>query len=202
MADAGQGDHEHDQEDETTPGYKPPAEKPLDQILQLDQDDESLKKYKEQLLGGTNVAGLEVFPEDPRHVIVIKCALLVDGRPDIEMDLAPESVKELKKKTFLLKEGCSYRMCVYFYVQRDIVTGLRFTQKSFRKGIQVDKMNHMVGSYGPKKELQSYTTPPEEVPSGMLARGHYTNKSLFTDDDKNEHLKWEWNLEIKKDWKD
>ena len=60
MADAGQGDHEHDQEDETTPGYKPPAEKPLDQILQLDQDDESLKKYKEQLLGGTNVAGLEV----------------------------------------------------------------------------------------------------------------------------------------------
>lgn len=66
----------------------------------------------------------------------------------------------------------------------------------------VDKMNHMVGSYGPKKELQSYTTPPEEVPSGMLARGHYTNKSLFTDDDKNEHLKWEWNLEIKKDWKD
>ena len=50
--------------------------------------------------------------------------------------LISDSVKELKKKTFVLKEGCSYRMRVYFYVQRDIVTGLRFTQRSFRKGIQ------------------------------------------------------------------
>jgi hypothetical protein len=24
--------------------------------------------------------------------------------------------------------------------------------------------------------------------------------SLFTDDDKTEHLKWEWALEIRKDW--
>ncbi len=59
----------------------------------------------------------------------------------------------------------------------------------------------MVGSYGPKKELQFYVTnPPEEAPSGMVSRGTYTIKSLFTDDDKNEHLKWEWSLEIKKDW--
>lgn len=63
----------------------------------------------------------------------------------------------------------------------------------------VDKNTFMVGSYGPKKELQSYTTPVEEAPSGMLARGTYNIKSLFTDDDKNEHLKWEWKLEIKKD---
>lgn len=36
--------------------------------------------------------------------------------------------------------------------------------------------------------------------SGMLARGGYSVTSLFTDDDKNEHLKWEWAFEIKKDW--
>ena len=60
----------------------------------------------------------------------------------------------------------------------------------------------MVGSYGPKAEVQSYTTAPEQAPSGMLARGTYIVKSLFTDDDKNEHLKWEWQLELKKDWKD
>jgi len=58
----------------------------------------------------------------------------------------------------------------------------------------------MVGSYGPKAELQSYTTPKEEAPTGMIARGTYHVKSLFTDDDKVEHLKWEWKLEIKKDW--
>jgi len=64
----------------------------------------------------------------------------------------------------------------------------------------VDSTKYMVGSYGPKQEVQSYTTPVEEAPSGMLARGSYTVKSLFTDDDKHEHLKWEWTLEIKKDW--
>lgn len=50
-------------------------------------------------------------------------------------------------------------------------------------------MTQMVGSYAPKKELQSYTTPVEDAPSGMLARGHYTVNSLFTDDDGHEHLK-------------
>lgn len=61
-------------------------------------------------------------------------------------------------------------------------------------------MTQMVGSYPPKKEIQSYTTPFEEAPSGMMARGTYSVTSLFTDDDKNEHLKWEWSFEIKKDW--
>lgn len=55
--------------------------------------------------------------------------------------------------------------------------------------VSVDKMTHMVGSYAPKRELQSYTTPLEDAPSGMLYRGHYTVTSLFTDDDQNEHLK-------------
>ncbi|XP_008484072.1 rho GDP-dissociation inhibitor 1-like isoform X2 [Diaphorina citri] len=63
-------------------------------------------------------------------------------------------------------------------------------------------MVHMVGSYPPSLELQSYTTPPEDAPSGMLARGVYSVQSLFTDDDDAEHLKWEWTFEIKKSWKD
>lgn len=58
----------------------------------------------------------------------------------------------------------------------------------------------MVGSYAPKLEMQSYSTPVDEMPSGLVARGTYTVKSLFTDDDKNEHLKWEWSFELKKDW--
>jgi len=64
--------------------------------------------------------------------------------------------------------------------------------------VAVDSRTDMVGSYGPKTELQSFTTKPEQAPSGLMARGTYTVKSLFTDDDKHEHLKWEWKLEIKK----
>lgn len=36
--------------------YKPPAQKTLQEIQDLDKDDESLRKYKEALLGSTSVA--------------------------------------------------------------------------------------------------------------------------------------------------
>ena len=39
---------------EETPGYKPPAQKSLKEIAEADQDDESLVKYKEKLLGGVD----------------------------------------------------------------------------------------------------------------------------------------------------
>lgn len=62
----------------------------------------------------------------------------------------------------------------------------------------VDKSNHMVGSYGPKTEVQEFRTPVEDAPSGMISRGSYTVKSRFTDDDKNIYLEWEWALKIVK----
>lgn len=36
----------------------------------------------------------------------------------------------------------------------------------------------------------------------MVARGSYNVKSLFTDDDAHEHLKWDWSFEIAKEWSD
>ena len=39
-----------DEEDEG--GYQPPAPKSLDEIMKTDAEDESLVKYKQQLLGG------------------------------------------------------------------------------------------------------------------------------------------------------
>lgn len=60
----------------------------------------------------------------------------------------------------------------------------------------------MVGSYGPREEVYEYKSPLDEFPKGMLGRGEYKVKSLFTDDDKNEILSWEWSFALKKDWKD
>ena len=40
-------------EEEETPGYKVPKQVDLKTLQQLDADDESLVKYKEQLLGKT-----------------------------------------------------------------------------------------------------------------------------------------------------
>ncbi|ESO13130.1 hypothetical protein HELRODRAFT_184873 [Helobdella robusta] len=197
MADKEHGD---DLVPDETPGYQPPEQKTLTEILSADAEDESLRKYKETLLGTSEPVNVEIFPSDPRRVIVTKLALLVEGRPDIEVDLTG-NLEDLKNQTYVLQEGCTYKVKIYFYVQREIVQGLRYVQQTYRAAIPVDKNTFMVGSYGPKKELQSFTTPAEEAPSGLVARGTYKIKSLFTDDDKFEHLKWEWKLDIKKDWK-
>lgn len=43
-----------------------------------------------------------------------------------------------------------------------------FLSTLFALNILVDSMKHMVGSYPPKKEIQSYLSPVEETPSGMM----------------------------------
>ncbi|CAG9817804.1 unnamed protein product [Phaedon cochleariae] len=188
-------------ENEQETNYKPPPEKTIEEILQIDQEDESLRKYKEALLGQAQTGPVIVEPDNPRKVIVKRLVLVAADRPEIALDLTGD-VSQLKKETFTIKEGVSYKIRIEFLVQREIVHGLKYVQKTSKLGITVDKMTHMVGSYAPKTEIQSYTTPAEDAPSGLLARGSYTVSSLFTDDDKNEHLKWEWTFEIKKDWKD
>ncbi|XP_076339484.1 rho GDP-dissociation inhibitor 1-like isoform X4 [Tachypleus tridentatus] len=158
-------------EDEEEINYRPPAERTLQEIIEADHEDNSLKKYKETLLG-----------QATKEIVVVG-------------DLG-----NLNKRIFIVKEGIQYRIQINFYVQREIVTGLKYVQRIMRHDVLVEKTSHMVGSYGPKLEIQSFITKPEEMPSGIPARGKYTVKSLFTDDDKNEHLKWEWCFEIRKDW--
>lgn len=186
-------------ENEVESNYQPPPQKTIEEILATDQEDESLRKYKEALLGAAQSEKIIVDANDPRKVIVKKLALCVPGRDDMELDLSGD-LSKLKKQVFTIKEGIQYKIRIDFIVQREIVHGLKYVQKTYRMSVPVDKMTHMVGSYPPKAEIQSYLTPFEEAPSGMMARGSYSVTSLFTDDDKNEHLKWDWSFEIKKDW--
>lgn len=179
--------------------YQPPPQKTIEEIIATDQEDESLRKYKEALLGAAQSEKIIVDANDSRKVIVKKLALCVPGRDDMELDLTGD-LSKLKKQVFIIKEGIQYKIRIDFIVQREIVHGLKYVQKTYRMGVPVDKMTHMVGSYPPKTEIQSYLTPFEEAPQGMMARGTYSVTSLFTDDDKNEHLKWDWSFEIKKDW--
>lgn len=178
--------------------YKAPAQKTIEEIMALDTEDESLRKYKEALLG-SQADKIIVDANNPKNVIVKKLALVVEGRDDLVLDLSGD-LTQLKKQPFVIKEGIQYKIRIEFFVQREIVHGLKYVQKTYRLGVPVDKMVHMVGSFPPKSEIQQYVTAFEEAPSGMLARGEYTVSSLFTDDDKTEHLKWEWCLKVEKDW--
>ncbi|MED6260012.1 hypothetical protein ATANTOWER_028341 [Ataeniobius toweri] len=105
----------------------------------------------------------------------------------------------LKETSFTLQEGAKYRLKVYFKVNRDIVSGLKYRQVTYKKGVRKNTVVCMMGSYGPRAEEQEFLCSVDEAPKGMMSRGQYVVKSCFTDDDKNIYLSWEWILNISKD---
>lgn len=60
--------------------------------------------------------------------------MCVADRDDMELDLSGD-ISELKKQVFVVKEGCQYRIRIDFIVQREIVHGLKYVQRTFRMGI-------------------------------------------------------------------
>ena len=194
-----EGDSPIDVDDFTAEtNYMVPAQKSVKELLEADTEDESLRKYKETLLGGGPLLeGQKVIvdPDNPSNVIMKRISLIADGDVKHSMELpAPTDF------TFAIKEGCTYKIRFEFYIQREIVSGLKLLHKVSRLGIGVTKEVYMLGSFGPKSELYVYDTPPEEAPSGMLSRGKYRVRSLISDDDKNRWLEWAWNIEIGKSW--
>ena len=85
---------------------------------------------------------------------------------DLTGDLAT-----LKDKPFIIKEGCQYRIKIEFKIQNEVVSGLRYVDAVYRKGVRVERNNFMLGSYGPKAETQVAQTPWQEV-----SNAHYTGR--------------------------
>jgi Rho GDP-dissociation inhibitor len=156
---------------------------------------------------GAAASGKVVSPkDDPRRVVIVKMRVMFEDRPDghIEYDLdTKEKLDAMKDKPFVLMEGCKYKIEVTFRVQHDIVSGLKYTNAVYRKGVRVDKQATMLGSFGPQGDAHVVVFPRhgwDEAPSGMLARGDYKAKSSFSDDDGVEHLSYEYTFGIKKGW--
>jgi len=193
--------HDDELHPEATAGFKVGEQKTIDEYQKLDQNDESLRKWKESLGLGTGKSLSD--PNDPRKCIILSLGLEVEGRPDIIIDLkAPGAVEALKNTPFTIKEGASFRMKAKFQVQHQILSGMKYIQVVKRMGVS-HKLQEMIGSYGPNTEENPFWQKkfePETAPSGMIGRGHYTAVSKFIDDDNVTHLKFEWAFDIKKDW--
>ncbi|MCJ1477663.1 hypothetical protein MMC13_006336 [Lambiella insularis] len=189
---------------EKTEGYKVGDKKTIAEYTNLDQNDESLNRWKASL-GLATGTPLAVQPGDTRRCVIESLGLEVEGRPDIIIDLTtPGSVDQLKRKPFIIKEGAKFRMKAIFKVQHDVLSGLKYLQVVKRKGIRVSKDEEMLGSYAPNTaDKPSYEKKfsQDEAPTGMMARGHYEAVSKFLDDDEHTHLKFEWSFDITKDWK-
>ncbi|XP_056262098.1 rho GDP-dissociation inhibitor 1 isoform X1 [Pseudoliparis swirei] len=120
-------------ESESSVNYKPPAQKSLQEIQQLDEEDESLRKYKEALLGKVATVA---DPSAP-NVEVTRMTLVCETAPQpLVLDLKGD-LDNLRKNPFVLKEGIEYRIKINFKVNKDIVSGLKYTQQTFRKGIKL-----------------------------------------------------------------
>uniref|UniRef100_A0A4W2HIK0 Endoplasmic reticulum protein 27 n=1 Tax=Bos indicus x Bos taurus TaxID=30522 RepID=A0A4W2HIK0_BOBOX len=112
--------------------YKPPPQKSLKELQEMDKDDESLTKYKKTLLGDGPVVADPTAP----NVTVTRLTLVCESAPGpITMDLTGD-LEALKKETFVLKEGVEYRVKINFKVNKDIVSGLKYVQHTYRTGVK------------------------------------------------------------------
>lgn len=117
-------------------------------IPPADQNDESLRRWKESLGIGTGASLSD--PNDPRRAIILSLALEVEGRPDAVIDLAAAGALErLKSRPFTIKEGSRFRMKVRFRVQHEVLSGLKYLQVVKKMGVRVSKDEEMLGSYAP-----------------------------------------------------
>ncbi|KAF5810501.1 putative Rho protein GDP-dissociation inhibitor [Helianthus annuus] len=167
---------------------------PLKEQLDKDKDDESLRRWKEKLLGC--VEGDLNGEKDPE----VKFLSIGVISKDVGEITCPLPVKESQsgRPLFTLREGVPYRLKLTFTVLHNIVSGLTCINTAWKGGIQVDRIKSMLGTFAPQKDAYVEMLDEETTPSGILARGIYTAKLRFEDDDKRCHLELDYSFEIKK----
>jgi Rho GDP-dissociation inhibitor len=187
-------------EDDDDDTYTPGEMIALKKQIEMDPDDESLNKWKEDLLGKVKISsdGSKTTPEVRFHSM----RLLVEGRPPLDLPLMKPATAEANKPAahFVLKEKCKYKLEFKFEILNELVSGLTYANRVWRGKLQVAKAKEMLGSFAPQEEPYSYVTEEEVTPKGMLVRGQYTAKTLFTDDDGNLHFELNYTFEIRKEW--
>ncbi|KAH9850730.1 rho GDP-dissociation inhibitor [Lenzites betulinus] len=197
---------QHDEDDllpTNTPGYKPGAAKSLDEYAKLDAEDESLARWKASLgiLPGASTSGSG--PKVTVFSLELASATLPAGKHLVMNLQDANEIAGLKKHPITLKEGIEFNVRIKFKVNHSIISGVRYIQVVKRAGVTVDKMEQMLGSYGPHPKGEPYVKnfDPEESPSGMLARsGTYSVRSRVIDDDGEVFADWEWSFKIGKEW--
>ncbi|KAL5182353.1 Rho GDP-dissociation inhibitor 1 [Glycine soja] len=178
----------------------------LKEQLEKDKDDESLRRWKEQLLGSVDMTSvgdhLDLKQESSQslepEVKILSLAIKAAGREDIVLPI-PESGNP-SGLWFTLKEGSRYSLMFTFQVSHNIVSGLKYTNTVWKTGLKVDSTKEMIGTFSPQAEPYTHEMPEETTPSGLLARGQYSARSKFVDDDNKLYLEINYTFDIRKEW--
>ncbi|RRT73128.1 hypothetical protein B296_00033720 [Ensete ventricosum] len=91
------------------------------------QDDESLRKWKEQLLGSIDL-------NEVGDVKIQDLTILTPDRPDVVLPIP--FVPDAKGFAFAIKDGSRYRLKFSFTVSNNIVSGLRYTNTVWKTGMK------------------------------------------------------------------
>ncbi|CAO2835774.1 unnamed protein product [Amaranthus hypochondriacus] len=164
--------------------------------LEKDKDYESLRKWKEQLLGNVDFETGEETLEP--EVKILSLTIVSPGREEIVLPL-PEN-GDPKGLWFTLKEGSPYSLRFCFQVSNNIVSGLRYINTVWKTGLKVDSAKEMIGTFSPQAEPYTHEMPEDTTPSGFFARGSYTAKSKFLDDDNKCYMEINYTFDIQKEW--
>ncbi|KAH9785241.1 Rho GDP-dissociation inhibitor 1 [Citrus sinensis] len=148
------------------------------------EDDDSLRRWKEKLLGCVegDLNG-QMEPEVKFHSI----GIISDDFGEITTPL-PIDKNQNGHVLFTLKEGSRFQLKLTFNVMHNIVSGLTYSNTVWKAGLQVDQSKGMLGTFAPQREPYVHTLEEETTPSGVLARGLYSAKLKFEDDDR----RWDW----------
>ncbi|KAF8402197.1 hypothetical protein HHK36_013149 [Tetracentron sinense] len=198
------GDDEENDEPEEDDDAKLKAEKELDlgpqftlkEQLEKDKDDESLRRWKEQLLGSVDFSAVGENAEP--EVQILSLSILSPGRPDLVFPIP--FVPNSKGYAFSLKDGSRYRLKFSFIVSNNIVSGLKYTNIVWKTGVRVENTKVMLGTFSPQQEPYTFELEEETTPSGIFARGSYSARTKFIDDDGKCYLDINYCFEIRKDW--
>ncbi|ETV86724.1 hypothetical protein H257_01822 [Aphanomyces astaci] len=170
-------------------------------LLEKDKHDSSLQRYKANLLGTAAQGDLGDIHECRRVVVKQFKVVFEDNRHDITYDLdSEEGIQHLRDTPFVMEEGAKYKFAVFFRVNREIVSGLRFRNKVRRHVFSVSE-EVVLGSYAPQSTTHEFLFPRHEwaeAPSGLMYRGTYQAECKFIDSDNVEHLRFPYSFVIKK----
>ena len=179
----------------------PKKPKSVQDFLDRKDEDESVRKWKEALLGDAAKGDMSLASpkDDPRLVIPQKFSVIVQDGPTFTYNLQDkDQLADLKKNGYKLKEGQTFHYQVEFLLHHEIVLGLKLKTKTKKSIITSQSAEFEIGSYPPTVAPIVKDLDECEVPKGNTARGTYKVIAEFEDDMKRSHFKFEMKFSIEK----
>ena len=171
--------------------------KSINAILETDSQDESLIKYKLQLLGITDFSELDMNQGQKAKLQLNKLTIYCAN----DNVTNHYTLDQLKTQPIHIKEGSTFDIILDVRVFNDILLGLKYSHILKKMGIKVDSTTEMLGTVAPRKSDQELKILGLHAPAGMLGKGKYGVHSALVCDDEVTHMDWEWTLKIGSDWK-